>query len=106
MGLTRAPMMKEAQIGTKPAPGVMATRPTTRPVEAPTRVGFFSLITSSSIQGEHCACRRDAGGHEREPQGPSAASALPALNPNHPNHRIVAPRTTKGILWIRYAVCS
>ena len=34
IGLTNAPMINADQIGTKPAPGVIATRPTTRPVEA------------------------------------------------------------------------
>ena len=29
---------------------------------------------------------------------PSAFNALPALNPNHPNQRKEAPRTTDGIL--------
>ena len=29
---------------------------------------------------------------------PSAFNALPALNPNHPNQRREAPRTTDGIL--------
>ena len=49
IGLTSAPMINADQIGTKPAPGVIATSPTTRPVEAPTKVGFSSFITSISI---------------------------------------------------------
>ena len=32
---------------------------------------------------------------------PSAFSALPALNPNQPNHSMAAPRKTNGILWVR-----
>ena len=37
---------------------------------------------------------------------PFAANALPALNPNHPNHKINAPSATNGMLCTRYAVCS
>ena len=43
-------MMKDAHTGTKPAPGVIATRPMTSPVDAPTRVGFHSFIISIIIQ--------------------------------------------------------
>ena len=42
--------MTAAHIGTKPAPGVMPTRPATIPVLAPISVGFLFLITSQSIQ--------------------------------------------------------
>src|SRR5699024_5064236 len=106
MGLTRAPMMKDAQIGTKPAPGVMATRPTTRPVEAPTSVGLPDLITSIAIQDKSAAAAEMAEVIKACAASPSAFKALPALKPNHPNQRREAPRTTNGILWIRYVVCS
>ena len=43
-------MINADQIGTNPAPGVMATRPTTRPVQAPTSVGLPSFTVSMSIQ--------------------------------------------------------
>ena len=33
------------------------------------------------------------------PATPLAANALPALNPNHPSHSIVAPITASGKLW-------
>ena len=53
MGLTKAPMTSDAQIGTKPAPGVIATKPTTIPVETPARVIFpvrsFSISIHESI---------------------------------------------------------
>ena len=42
-------MINEAQIGTKPAPGVIATSPTTRPVLAPTSVVFLLITVSISI---------------------------------------------------------
>lgn len=49
-------MINEAQIGTKPAPGVMATSPTTRPVTHPTSVGFSAIRTSISsiIRSRRC----------------------------------------------------
>ena len=37
-------MINADQIGTKPAPGVIATSPTTRPVEAPTKALFFFIM--------------------------------------------------------------
>ena len=90
--------MKEAQIGTKPAPGVIATRPTTRPVEAPTKVGFLSMITSRSIHTTSAIAEAMAEVINAWAARPSAARELPALNPNQPNHSIVAPSTTNGIL--------
>ncbi|NTV78113.1 MAG: RHS repeat protein, partial [Clostridiales bacterium] len=38
------------QIGTNPAPGVIATSPSTAPVTAPTTVGFPCFTTSINIQ--------------------------------------------------------
>ena len=43
-------MINEAQTGTKPAPGVIATSPTTSPVTHPTSVGFSAIRISISIQ--------------------------------------------------------
>ena len=91
-------MIIDAHIETNPAPGVIATNPTTAPVAAPSIVGFPCAIFSISIQ-ESIAVAADvlvvinactASG--------SAPSALPALNPNHPNHSSPAPSTTNGML--------
>ena len=106
IGLTSAPMIIADQIGTNPAPGVIATSPTTRPVEAPTKVGFPSLITSINIQDIMALALASAVVINACAASPFAASALPALNPNHPNHKINAPSATNGMLCTRYAVCS
>ncbi len=37
-------------IATKPAAGVMATKPTTAPIQKPNTEGFLPLITSKNIQ--------------------------------------------------------
>ncbi len=90
MGLTSTPMTIEAQIGTKPAPGVIATRPITAPVEAPASVGLLLLVFSISIQESIAAAQAvlvvigidQSDGQERNMAGP----ALPAFETNHPNH--------------------
>lgn len=96
--MTAAPIIIADQIGTNPAPGVMATRPTTRPVEAPTRVGLPSLITSISIQDIIALALASAIVIKAWAASPLAPRVLPALNPNQPNQRIKAPRATNGIL--------
>ena len=92
------PMIIAAQIGTNPAPGVMPTKPATKPVLAPTNVGFLSAITSQSIQESIPAAEETAVVTNACAAKPSAASAEPALNPNQPNNRINAPIATNGTL--------
>ena len=94
-------MIKDAQTGTNPAPGVIATSPITRPVDAPTSVGFPSRMTSISIQVSKAHAEEILLVIKACAARPSAFSALPALNPNQPNHSIAAPRKTNGILWVR-----
>ena len=44
-----SPINKELHKGTKPAPGVIATKPATKPVEPPTKEGLpFKYFSSSS----------------------------------------------------------
>ena len=94
-------MIKDAHTGTKPAPGVIATRPITRPVEAPTSVGFPSRITSISIQVRSAQAEEILLVIKACAARPSAFRALPALNPNQPNHNMAAPRNTNGMLCVR-----
>ena len=89
-------MIRDAQIGTKPAPGVMATRPMTPPVQAPITVGFPVLIVSISIQESMPAAAEVFVVIRAWTARPSAASARPAINPTQPNQRRNAPSTTKG----------
>lgn len=97
---------KDDQIGTNPAPGVIATRPITKPVEAPTKVVFLSFIISSNIHDNNADADAIADVINACAASPSAFKALPALNPNHPNQSIVAPNTTNGILCILYVALS
>src|SRR5258708_6214307 len=70
---------------------VIATRPATAPLAAPSTVGLpvfsHSAITHESVAAE--APRWVAT--KAETASPLAAKALPALKPNHPNHRRPAP---------------
>ena len=80
---------------------MIATSPTTNPVEAPTNVVFLLFTTSINIQDRRAAAAEIAEVINACAASPSAFNALPALKPNQPNQRSVAPRTTEGILWIR-----
>src|SRR5688572_8710819 len=91
-------MMTAAQGSTNPEAGVIATRPATAPVAAPTVVGeplcIFSGISQPSTAAAVARCVATKALEARLPD----ASALPALNPNQPNHSIEAPNTTMGTL--------
>ena len=85
-------MTIEPERGTKPAAGVIATRPATAPVIAPNTVGFPTLITSIMT---HTIIATAAAVFETriaEPASPLAARADPPLNPIHPNHKNPAPK--------------
>src|SRR5688572_7082520 len=81
-----------------PAAGVIATRPTTIAVAAPTAVGLPDRIRSNVVQMTSVAAGASiVVTKARLAIGP-ATSALPALKPNHPNQRRPAPRRTNGTL--------
>src|SRR6185295_8309703 len=82
----------------KPAAGVMATRPTTMAVAAPTAVGFPERMTSRIVHATSVAAGASIVVTKARPAIGLAASALPELNPNQPNHNRPAPRSTKGTL--------
>src|SRR5205085_1746975 len=74
------------------------TSPTTSAVAQPTAVGFPDRAKSSSIQTTIVPIgARNVVANARPAIGP-AASALPALNPNQPNHSSPAPRSVNGTL--------
>src|SRR3954471_10713046 len=83
---------------TNPAAGVIATRPTTIAVAAPTAVGLPERITSSRVQTTSVAAGASMVVTKARPAIGLAARALPALNPNHPNHSRPAPSRTNGTL--------
>src|SRR5664279_5294853 len=91
--------MNIAFIGlTKPQAGVIATSPATAPVTAPRIVGVPLCHHSISAQVNPAAAVAVLVVIKALAAIPSAASALPALNPNQPNHRSAPPRTVKGRL--------
>src|SRR5204862_2866200 len=92
------PTTNAAHVGMYPAVGVTQARPATAPVNAPTRLGFplrsqemashvhMAIDPAMSVLTKACAAT------------PFAASAEPALKPNHPNHSSPVPRATKATL--------
>src|SRR5687767_2667807 len=83
---------------TKPAAGVIATRPATAPEAAPSTVGLPRIIHSVNIQPSAAAAAPVLVARKAEAASPLASSALPALKPNHPTHSRPAPITVMGRL--------
>src|SRR4030095_10881948 len=93
------PPRRIALIGlTNPAAGVMATRPTTIAVAAPTAVGLPDRIRSRNVHTTRVAAGARRVVVKRRPAIPLAATALPELNPNQPNQSIPAPSSVNGTL--------
>ena len=78
--------------------GVMATSPATTPEAPPRLVGRPSRIRSTSNQASMAVQVATAVLMKVMPATPFAATADPALNPNHPNHRREAPIMVSGRL--------
>src|SRR5688572_30335061 len=91
------PMNKLEGMVTKPAAGVIATRPTTDPIQNPTAEGFLPRATSKRIHANPAAAAAVLVVANAEAANAPAPTALPALNPNHPNHSKPVPRRTKGM---------
>src|SRR4051812_27529734 len=81
-----------------PAAGVIATRPTTIAVAAPTAVGLPDRMASRNVHTTSVAAGASIVVTNASPAIGLAARALPALKPNHPNHRSPAPSSTNGTL--------
>src|SRR2546427_10885024 len=79
---------------TYPDAGVMATRPQTAPTAIPTADGFPFRTQSVSIQLTAAPAAAKFVTTNALTANAFAASALPALKPNHPNQRTEAPRIT------------
>ena len=82
----------------KPAAGVMATRPTTMAVAAPTAVDLPRRNQSSSVHTTSVPAGASIVVTNARPAIGLAASALPALKPNHPNQSRPEPSSTSGTL--------
>ena len=82
---------------------MIATRPTTIPVAAPTAVALPVRERSSSVHTTSVAAGASMVLVKASAAMPLAASALPALKPNQPNHSSPAPSSVNGTLWGRIA---
>eukprot|EP00438_Fugacium_kawagutii_P031679 Skav232908 [mRNA] locus=scaffold1477:508993:509643:+ [translate_table: standard] len=81
---------------TKPAPGVMATRPATAPTDAPT---LLALPFRTRSMASHVNMADAAATKVVAAATPSVVDkAEPPLNPNQPNQRRQPPKITKGAL--------
>src|SRR5258707_9388532 len=79
---------------TKPAAGVMATRPTTAPTQKPTTLGFLPRTTSKNIQEQPAAAAAVLVVEKAETARALAAPAEPAVKTNHPNQSRPVPIST------------
>src|SRR5262245_39331947 len=93
-----APMASDGRGATKPDAGVIATNPATAPLAAPRTVGLPLPSHSAPTHARAAAAVAVFVATKALVARPLAASALPALNPNHPNQRSAAPTSTKGML--------
>jgi hypothetical protein len=88
-----------APIGvTNPAAGVIATSPATAPVIMPSIVGCALNRQSRMAHVSPAVAVAVWVTTKALVARAPAPSALPALNPNQPNHRMPAPNTAKGRL--------
>src|ERR671924_2121179 len=83
---------------TYPEAGGMATNPATAPDAAPSTVGLPRMAHSLNIHDNAAEAAAVFVTVKALVASAPADSALPALNPNQPNHRRAAPVTVKGRL--------
>src|SRR5262245_18398129 len=95
--LAHVPMKLLSPTLTYPRAGVMATRPTTAPTQAPSADGFCPRMPSKKIQASAAVADAVFVVANAIAACPDADSADPALNPNQPNHSIPVPRMTNGM---------
>eukprot|EP00955_Chlamydomonas_euryale_P075506 362344-Chlamydomonas_euryale.AAC.5 len=92
------PMRAAAPTLTKPAAGVMATRPTTTPRHMPVALNVCPLTCSSSIQVSIATAVATLVLRIACEVYTVALSAEPPTKPNQPNHSRAVPSTTYGTL--------
>src|SRR3989337_3098978 len=96
MMAANVPMNKLEGIVTKPAAGVIATRPTTAPIQKPIAEGFLPRAASNNIQARPAAADAVFVVAKAEAARAPALKALPALKPNQPNQSKPVPNNTNG----------
>src|SRR5260370_27375123 len=91
---------------TYPAAGVIATRPATSPEAMPSAVGLPRWRHSTTIHpSAPPAAPRCVVTNASDATYPDDG-ALPALKPNHPNHKMPAPVSVIVRLWGRGRSCG
>src|SRR5512142_616450 len=99
--------MASADMGlTKPAAGVMATRPATAPEMAPSALGRPLRIHSAAPQEIAAAAAAKCVATKALVARLPALSALPALKPNQPTHSRQAPMKLSTTLCGGMASCG
>src|SRR5262245_39308225 len=98
MSPASAPMQAAAHGRTYPAAGVTVASPATAPVSAPVIDGLFSRIHPTTSQVIMATDPAMSVLTKAVADTPLAASALPALKPNQPNHNRPVPSATKAML--------
>src|SRR5919106_6874288 len=93
---TPKPMRIDADGVTNPAAGVIATRPATAPMAAPSTEGVPRCSQDRVTQVSAAIAAAVLVVTKAVAASPLAPSADPALNPNQPNQRSPAPRTVIG----------
>ena len=83
---------------TNPEAGVIATRPTTAPIQNPSALTFLPFVTSKSTHDKPAAAAATWVVEKAVTANEEAPTAEPALNPNHPNHNKPVPNKTYGML--------
>ena len=88
------PMKALCAMPTKPLPGVMATNPTTAPIQKPSTEGFFPRITSKNIHDKPAVAAAILVVAKADTANVLAPNADPALKPNQPNQSKPVPINT------------
>src|ERR687891_964623 len=94
------PRKKAACALINPEAGVTPANPAIAPVMAAVIFGFsVLLLQDNTIQTIADVADATCDTNKVLPASDPAERALPALNPNQPNHNMAAPITASGILW-------
>src|SRR5690606_3097309 len=91
-----APITRECGTVTNPAAGVIATKPTTTPIQVPIAEGLIPLAASNKIYIIAAAPDAAVVVAIAVAASASAAKADPALKPNQPNHSKPVPSNTRS----------
>src|SRR5512140_1728401 len=92
-------MMTAPVVVTKPQAGVMTTRPATAPEQKPRMLGLPRTTYSAMAQVKEATAVARVVVVNALAAMPSAATALPALNPYQPTQSMPVPTMQSTMLW-------